>query len=145
MQTLPTYSTVLLAIDGSKESLAATAHATSLAKALGAKLLAVYVVDTHTTQSLGVHYAEGVKEFRDEGTKIVEDAREVAKAAGVQAEVHLIDGNPGRAIVQTAEEQGADLIVMGATGKSGLREMLLGSVSSYVADNAKCPVMVVRA
>ena len=54
------------------------------------------------------------------------------------------DGEPGPAVVEEAKEWGADLIVVGSRGHTGLRRLLEGSVSHYVVDHAHCPVEVVH-
>jgi nucleotide-binding universal stress UspA family protein len=63
---------------------------------------------------------------------------------GLKAEVTVRDGEPGPSIVEEAEEWGADLIVVGSRGHTGIRRMLEGSVSHYVVDHAPCPVEVVH-
>lgn len=144
MENVAGYKNLLLATDGSQEARLATAHAAYLAKALGAKLSVLYVVNTHNAQSLGVHFAEAVRELKAEGQQVLDEAVAQAQKAGAMAEGLLVEGTPGRSIVQVAQEREADLIIMGATGKSGFREMLMGSVSGYVADHAKRPVLIVR-
>jgi nucleotide-binding universal stress UspA family protein len=144
MQTIAGYKNLLLATDGSKESNLAAAHAVYLAKTLGANLGVVYVVNTHDAQSLGVHFSEAVRELKQEAQQVIDEVLKAAKEAGATAEGVVAEGNPGRAIVQVAEDRGADLILMGATGKSGFQELLLGSVSGYVADHSKRPVLIVR-
>jgi nucleotide-binding universal stress UspA family protein len=64
---------------------------------------------------------------------------------GLTVEVTVRDGEPGPAIVEEAREWGADLIVVGSRGHTGIRRMLEGSVSQYVVDHAPCPVEVIRA
>lgn len=144
MGTIAGYSNLLLATDGSQEARLAAAHAVYLAKALGATLGVVYVVNTHNAQSLGLHLAEAVREMRQEAQQLTNEVVAAAREAGVRAEGIVAEGNPGRAIVQAAEDRKADVIVMGATGRSGLQELLMGSVSGYVADHAKRPVLIVR-
>jgi nucleotide-binding universal stress UspA family protein len=59
-------------------------------------------------------------------------------------EVEVVGGNPADAIVRVAEERGADLIVMGTHGRTGLQHVLLGSVAEKVVRLAPCPVLTVR-
>lgn len=63
---------------------------------------------------------------------------------GLTVEVTVRDGEPGLAIVEEAKEWGADLIIIGCRGHTGIRRMLEGSVSQYVVDHAPCPVEVVH-
>jgi nucleotide-binding universal stress UspA family protein len=70
-------------------------------------------------------------------------ARE-ATNAGVRAEFQQISGSPSRTICRLASDWQANLIVIGHRGRSGLSEILLGSVSNYVLHHAPCSVMLVR-
>jgi nucleotide-binding universal stress UspA family protein len=56
----------------------------------------------------------------------------------------LSEGHPADKIIELAEAEHCDLIVMGSRGLGGLKEMFLGSVSDKVADHASCPVLIVR-
>lgn len=67
-----------------------------------------------------------------------------AKAAGVSAEVSVKMGHPGPLLQKTAENWGADLIVMGSRGRSGLVELLMGSVSNYVLHHLPCSLLIVH-
>ena len=67
-----------------------------------------------------------------------------AEGTGVYCSFHQEKGHPGETIVHFANEHHADLIVIGSRGLGGFQEMLLGSVSNYVAHHADCPVLVVR-
>lgn len=57
---------------------------------------------------------------------------------------HLLHGDPATQIVQFAEDEGVDLIVMGTHGRTGLKHLLMGSVAEHVLRHARCPVLVVR-
>ena len=71
-------------------------------------------------------------------------AAERLSRRGLTVEVAVRDGEPGPAIVEEAREWGADLIVVGSRGHTGIRRVLEGSVSHYVVDHAPCPVEVVH-
>jgi nucleotide-binding universal stress UspA family protein len=83
------------------------------------------------------------------------DLREVAETVlgrvageiereGIEVETHAQEGDPAHVILQVAEEQGAELVVVGARGLSGLKRFLMGSVSNKVSQHATTSVMVVR-
>ena len=59
-------------------------------------------------------------------------------------EADVVRGDPDDAIVEYAREHGADLIVMGSHGHTGLRHLLMGSVAEHVLRHAPCPVLIVR-
>jgi nucleotide-binding universal stress UspA family protein len=67
-----------------------------------------------------------------------------AREAGVEAESNYLIGEPGRQICAFAKEWGADLILIGRRGRSGLSELLLGSVSNYAIHHAHCAVLVIQ-
>ena len=75
---------------------------------------------------------------------ILADVVAVASAAGVEAEVHARQGSPADAILDVAEETGADLIVVGNKGMTGAERFLLGSVPNKVSHHAPCSVLIVR-
>jgi nucleotide-binding universal stress UspA family protein len=62
---------------------------------------------------------------------------------GVECQTKTVEGNPGDEIVDYAAKIGADLIVMGSHGHSGVRRLLLGSVAEKVLHRTPCPVLVV--
>ncbi len=84
------------------------------------------------------------REIKDRSTDVAERACSWLRGQGLNAETSVRDGEPGTAIVEQAREWGADLIVIGSRGHTGLRRILTGSVSRYVVDHAPCPVEVVH-
>lgn len=82
--------------------------------------------------------------YREQGMAALADARSRLDAAGIAYSYHISIGTPAEAIVQYAQEQNADQIVMTAHGQNTLTEMLLGSVASKVANLAKMPVLLVK-
>lgn len=134
---------ILLATDFSDQSDAALQMATALARDSGATLLIAHTVElapVGADRGFGGYVAEG----------------EVAEIARVQLEAlapsdsrvgyshKLLEGAPAEAIVQYADEEGADLIVIGSHGRTGFTRLLLGSVAEAVVRHAKCPVLTVK-
>jgi nucleotide-binding universal stress UspA family protein len=79
------------------------------------------------------------------GERLLKNAQSVAREKGVRSlEVMLCEGNPAEAILDTAKKVDADLIVVGTRGLSGLKELLLGSVSHKVIQLSPCPCLVVK-
>ena len=134
---------ILLATDGSKDAALATQAAMDLTNQSGAELHVVYVGPSPITLS-PTEYRAAAQERLDELVKKVEDA------GGTVTETHLrIDdsqtpGNEAEHIVGVAEELGADLIVIGSRGLSGMKRLVMGSVSESVVRHAHCPVLVMR-
>jgi universal stress protein E len=124
---------VLLATDGSPHSEAAAGTAGHLAKQAGLPVTVVSVVT-------GSHSAAR----RQEAEQAVASKVERLKGMGVAAEGKIVEGRPDEAIVKAAEDVGADLIVMGSHGRTGLAKVLLGSVAERVIGQAICPVLIVK-
>ncbi len=125
------FETVLLATDASLASVAAEEHAVELAARLGARLLVLSVVS-------------GTPTVRGERQLAVESIVQRARAAGADAQGMTWDGVAGESIVDVAEAESADLIVVGTHERGAVGRLFLGSVSDHVVRHARCPVMVVR-
>ncbi|GLB58756.1 universal stress protein [Cytobacillus sp. NCCP-133] len=72
------------------------------------------------------------------------NAREVLKTYNINAKFDVLEGNPADSICEYAAAEGADLIIVGNSGKGGIKRMFLGSTSAKVAQNAPCPVLVAK-
>ena len=79
----------------------------------------------------------------DSATNANGELREIARAAGVEAEVHVVHGQAPRAILAMAETEKADLIIV-ASHRPGLADYLLGSTAARVVRHAQCSVLVIR-
>ncbi|MCU0533323.1 MAG: universal stress protein [Hydrococcus sp. Prado102] len=84
------------------------------------------------------------EEFERQGLEVLRSHEREAASVGVSAEFKQISGSPSRVICQVALDWQADLIIIGHRGRSGLSEMLLGSVSNYVIHHAPCSVLMVQ-
>ena len=144
-----TFSTILAAVDGSAESINAAERAIQIAaQSKGSEVIALHVIEVPT---YAYYHAAGItQEIIDKG-RIEADNwfREIAKSAE-ESQVKLRTDSvvcthpPYSKIIEYAEQVGADLVVVGTTGKTGLKRLLLGSVASNVVTYAPCTVMVVR-
>lgn len=97
------------------------------------------------TETSWRNYREQWDAFKEERLQWLHTHAETARASGLSVEVEQACGSPGRIICQVAKTWGADLIVMGRRGRSGLSELLLGSVSNYVLHHAPCSVLALQA
>jgi universal stress protein A len=138
---------ILCATDFSGTSEAAVATAERLAGSLGAELLFLHVTTDGPMWREGLPPSVGkVMEAQREWVAKELGARVATLAAtGVTARALVKTGTAWDEIVQTARDEGADLIVMGTEGRTGLNRMLIGSVAENVVRHAGCPVMTVRA
>ena len=135
----------LVAVDGSPESAKAADRAVELANKLGAQLLIVTVEDPRGL-ALPPPKSKGTgRRGLPTAADIVEREWRRAKDEGVSASSAVLEAlDPAQEIVRYAEAQGAEMIVVGSRGLTGIRRVLLGSVASKVVALAHCPVLVVR-
>jgi len=113
----------------------------------GAKVYAVYVIDITFFDSIlmdEVWVKDACEQFEKIGRIAICCIEENAKAAGIEAAPIMLKGNPAEKILEFAETQKVDMIVVGSTGKSGIKRFMLGTVSEKVVRNSKIPVLVVH-
>lgn len=140
------FKKIVIATDGSENSVNAVKHAIEVARISEASLSAVYVLDTGAFASIPVDMAMGnmYEILKKEGDDAVKKVEDLAQAVGIEIESFNVEGHPAEEIIKISENVSADLIVMGTLGKSGLDRFLLGSVAEKVSRNSNMPVMVVR-
>ena len=155
------YQKILLTNDGSELAAAAVPHAATIAKATGAPLVLLQVIDsvvhvmtmmtpsTMEPMSSGEITAgiaeEGVTAQRQEAEQNLAKIRAQLLAEGVtNVTAFVAEGQLGDAIVDTAAAQGCDLIIMATHGRSGLGRAVLGSVADHVVRNSHHAVLLVR-
>jgi nucleotide-binding universal stress UspA family protein len=133
---------ILLATDGSPDSEAATDRALTLARAYGSELLVVAAAD----------FPAGLRgETTEAGAQLllhcraeVDRVQELAEAARLRVRRFVREGPAFRVITDLAREEEVSLIIMGTRGRTGLKRLLLGSVTERVIGHAPCPVLVVK-
>jgi nucleotide-binding universal stress UspA family protein len=140
------YRNIVIATDGSENNKRAISHGIEIAKLSGATVHALYVVDTSAFSSIPMDAGwEAMYEIlKKEGEKAVFVVKELGEASGVEVREVLLEGHPSNEIINFAENNNADLIVMGTLGKTGLDRFLMGSVAEKVIRGSKVPVLVVR-
>jgi nucleotide-binding universal stress UspA family protein len=149
-------SKILVAIDGSEESIKAAECAIEIAKKDNAQLIAFTVVDLSNARHLSSMFIAaptyGLREFKEERKQAEQWIDKVSKLAhqkdnnnNIQFKSQIEESmSVEGAIVNYAENENVDLIVIGTRGRSGFKKMLLGSVAIGVVTYAKCPVLVVK-
>ena len=138
------FKKILLAADGSNNSLRAADNAIEIARlTTDATIEVVYVIDLSTSKQEALHHmdADLIQLEREQRMQLTE---EKIKAAGVNSNTSILYGEPGPTIVNYANEKDIDLVVIGSRGLNSLQEMVLGSVSHKVAKRVQCPVMIVK-
>ena len=147
------YKNVLIATDGSELAIKAVRAGLELAKTVEAKVLLVTVtepwpvVETAAQAEIGVKDPVGTYEAlaRKGAQSTLAAAAEIAAQEGVDcAQVHVRDRHPVSGILETAENNDIDLIVVASHGRRGLNKLLLGSIANEVVSKSKVPVLVIR-
>ena len=144
------YDSIVVGTDGSETANEAVRQAIALALATGAALeiVSAYEPIPRTAVREGATPAPADPQWtlnqREEVEATLAAAAGEATAAGVSSQVHVRRGDPADAILDVAEELGADLIVIGNKGMTGAKRFLLGSVPNKVSHHAPCSVLIIR-
>lgn len=145
---------ILMAIDKSGYKDRVTVYTVMLAKALGADVTAIHVLDKSSLGLVGdlLSYYRGgkievyVDALKKQAEELLAEAEVLGKKEGVRMNVEVLMHSPSIAegIVDYAKRNDIDLIVVGTKGLTGLEKFLIGSVASNVIAHAHCPVMAIR-
>lgn len=156
------FQRILVAIDHSEASTLLFDQALTLAKATGGQLMLLHVLCPDETGSPSMpmyphlSYSPSLDEavwdvyrkrwdaFQKENIERLKVYSDRALHEKVNAELTQTPGIPGKVICELARTWNADVIIMGSRGRSGLSELLLGSVSNYVTHHAPCSVLLIR-
>ncbi len=138
------YSKILIAVDSSEFSMRAAKKGMELAYQLRAETALLYVIDT--SRALGNVEAGLLPEtallvLKKEAQETLDGLATMYTGNGITK--LMPEGHPTNDILSTAETWGADLIVMGTHGRTGLKQLLIGSVAAHVMRHARIPVMIV--
>jgi nucleotide-binding universal stress UspA family protein len=133
---------ILVGTDGSRFSKVATDKAIDFAQAYGGELRVISIVDVPS--ELYAEAPQAVEDMIRKAREYTAAVRKQAEGAGVPVETFIGEAETWEAIVKLAKEQAVDMIVMGSHGRTGLRRLLMGSVTEKVIGNAPCPVLVVK-
>jgi nucleotide-binding universal stress UspA family protein len=143
------FQRILLATDGSAASEHAARLAVDLAKAHGAKLTVLYVVDPYPYLGIGESNPLGFQAYMSAALQHASEAHNkvmtLAEKAGVDCQPRVAEDIAAAAgIIQSAKQVDADLVVVGSHGRTGMARLMLGSVATKVVAESPVPVLVVR-
>jgi nucleotide-binding universal stress UspA family protein len=143
------FEKILLPTDGSDVAFAAAGRAVALAKLAGAALHVVFVQEPYPYTGIGATNSAGVQEYLADSQRRAAEAlariSALAQVFGLVLSTEFVEGSsPAEQIVETARRCGADLIVMGSHGRTGVARVLLGSVAGKVLMLSPVPVMIVK-
>ena len=147
------FSKILVGIDGSAASLDASRYAIAIAKKYNSQLIAIFVLHLHGIRSVSSTFITaptyGVTAFEEE-KRAAQDWLDRIKAEshgeGVELDTEIVEGPTSveATIVEFAEREGVNLIVIGTRGRTGFKRLLLGSVALGVVTYSHCTVTVVK-
>ncbi len=136
---------VVIGYDGSDHSRAAIDFFRKIDEAKAAEVHVVMVIDFASLYSYGVDIPQTIYDtIRTKDEDDLEKEVKSLKNDGYNAKGVLLEGSPADAIMEYANKNGVDMIVVGSRGLSTFRSMLLGSVSAKLVHESKIPVLVVK-
>ncbi|AOJ76431.1 universal stress protein [Burkholderia ubonensis] len=144
------YKNVMVAVDGSPSSKRALDEALKVAASCGARLFAVYVVDTSILLAYGGRIDPDalLDDVRRDGTAVLHDAERAISHAAVNGDTELIETELGQDVAERLQryvaEHAIDLAVIGTHGRRGIRRMVIGSVAERFLRGSTCPVLLMR-
>lgn len=130
------FNKIMIPTDGSKYASKAEDMAISIAEKFQARILAVHIIDEKLIYPF--------EDLEEEGKTILENTSLKADKQGVTADQVLIVGNPTHDMAKIVEKTGADLMVIGTHGKTGLTKILMGSVAENAIKTVKIPILLVK-
>jgi nucleotide-binding universal stress UspA family protein len=144
------YRSIVVGTDGSETAGEAVRQATEMAKSIGANLHLVSAYTPVSDTRLQQERRDAPEEIqwsinpREDVEETLRLASEKVQEAGVKVDTYSREGDPADAVLDIAEEQNADLIVVGNRGMTGARRFLLGSVPNKIAHHSPCSVLIIR-
>lgn len=140
---------IVVGVDGSEGSYRALNWCVDLANDLDAEIIAVHSFESpiYMAAAGGIPFVYDDGQWRNDIKEAFEKewCGPLRGATGVKFRTELIDGNPAHGLMSIADGEDADMIVVGARGRGGFTELLLGSVSHQVAHHSKRPVVIIPA
>jgi nucleotide-binding universal stress UspA family protein len=144
------FKSIVVGTDGSETATEAVRQAVELAKSVGAKVELVSAYEPVPAQRLREEKRDAPEDLqwainpREDVDTTLDAAAGIARELGVEVTLYPRQGDPADAILDVAEEQEADLIVVGNKGMTGAKRFLLGSVPNKVSHHAPCSVLIIR-
>lgn len=138
------FTRILHANDGSDHAFNALKLALRMAKRDAAELHMVSVEERGHMPELNEEKEKDAAARTVRFDKTLQQARVLAEKDHVKLRTHVLVGHPARTVLKVANDLGADLIVVGASGHSALYDRMIGSRAQKILHHATCPVLVVK-
>lgn len=138
------YPNILLAADGSENSIRAAKEAVKIAKLSDETSVTIlFVIDVEKVKKEVLH-AQSIDSLYMERRQKLLPIEQLFEEQNITFKVEMVHGTPGPEIVKYANSQSVDLVIIGSRGLNSLQEMVLGSVSHKVMKRVNCPAMIVK-
>ena len=138
------YQHILLAADGSENSMRAANEALKIAKVSpNCHVTILFVIDIEKVKTEVLHASSIDSLYMERRQKLI-PVEQLFEASNIAVQVEMIHGTPGPEIVKYANSHDIDLVIIGSRGLNSLQEMVLGSVSHKVMKRVNCPAMIVK-
>lgn len=138
------YKRILLAVDGSEYSIRASEEAIKIASLVATSKIEVLHVAEFSKSKNEVLHSQGKEDLEYARRKKLSPIMEKIQSEGIDHELIMLHGYPGPAIIEYANKEKVDLLIIGSRGLNVLQEMVLGSVSHKVVKRVDCPVLIVK-
>lgn len=143
------YQTIVVPVDGSETAYAAVAKSIEFAQAFGSKIIVVQVLSLDPYIAAEYISAHQTNDLIERARTSIIESLDAAKAKfnqyGIEVETKILEGQViHREIIKVAEENHADLIIIGSHGRTGLKKFFLGSVAQSLLGESHIPVLIVR-
>jgi len=137
------FKKILLAADGSENSVRAAEHAQQLAEKFEGKIDVCYVVDGEHAKADVLHHNDPF-EIEMARKEKIRQVREQFELADYPYELHILHGEPGPTLVEFVNARDYDCVIVGSRGLNKVQTFILGSVSHKLAKRVNCPVLIVK-
>jgi len=137
------FKKILIAVDGSPITRKVLEIAAEQANAGKSDLHLIYVIETGWAEG-DVARELAIRELEDEAKEFIGTIKKEISEMGTTVTTHIKRGHPGDLIVKTAETIGADLVILGSVGRSQIKRMIAGSVSTFVVNHSPVTTIIVK-
>ena len=142
------FEKILVPYDASSYANHAYDEALKIAEKFGSSITVLTVVGRKFDQSVAISFERAIElqdEAEDEATKMLQDLEGIAKEKGVGFSFKVIyEPSASKGVINFANSNDFDLIVIGSHGRSGVKKAILGSVASGVAEHVDCAVLIIK-
>ncbi|KRE39669.1 universal stress protein [Paenibacillus sp. Soil522] len=138
------YQRILLAADGSKNSIRAAQEAAKIASLIPDSIVEILFVADLSKIKNEVLHSQNHEEIEMKRNQKLIPVKDLLSEKNVSHQTKIITGDPGPAIVEYANNERVDLVIIGSRGLNALQEFVMGSVSHKVVKRVQCPVIVVK-